>query len=391
MDKHLTDINKLKSIMKGYTLDKVKGCIFGGAIGDALGYAVEFDGYRFIVARFGEKGITRFYGSPYSPLGGVSDDTQMTLFTATGLLEGSSRVKLEGDKDLRAWEKAVTRHYLDWKNTQVMTKGPKAEHPSSWLYLVPELHERRAPGNTCMSALISLEAGHPVSNNSKGCGGVMRVAPVALCRDLMDMPASFVTTLGGTVAEVTHQHPLGFMPAALMTDLLRRIMDSECGNDKECLKSCVQAAAETVRGLYGHMYPEHWIVLKNLVDKAVELADADLNDVDAVGQLGEGWVGDEALAIAIYCALKHYDSFEDAVVAAVNHNGDSDSTGAICGNILGLVYGYEALPSHFKDQVELADILTEVAEDLWNGCPAADADPELLNEWKRKYLLMDKT
>ena len=70
---------------------------------------------------------------------------------------------------------------------------------------------------------------------------------------------------------------------------------------------------------------------------------------------------------------------------------DSDSTGAICGNILGLVYGYEALPSHFKDQVELADIMTEVAEDLWNGCPAADADPELLNEWKRKYLLMDKT
>jgi ADP-ribosylglycohydrolase len=139
------------------------------------------------------------------------------------------------------------------------------------------------------------------------------------------------------------------------------------------------------------MYPEHWIVLKNLVDKAVELADADLNDVDAIGQLGEGWVGDEALAIAIYCALKHYDSFEDAVVAAVNHNGDSDSTGAICGNILGLVYGYEALPSHFKDQVELADIMTEVAEDLWNGCPAADADPELLNEWKRKYLLMDKT
>lgn len=40
---------------------------------------------------------------------------------------------------------------------------------------------------------------------------------------------------------------------------------------------------------------------------------------------------------------------------------DSDSTGAICGNILGLVYGYEALPSYFRDQVELADIMTEVA------------------------------
>lgn len=211
--------------------------------------------------------ITRFHRSPYAPLGGVSDDTQMTLFTATGLLEGSTRVKMEGDNDLRAWEKAVARHYLDWKNTQVISKGPKAEHPSSWLYALPELQERRAP--------------------------------VALCRDLMDMSASFVTTLGGTVAEVTHQHPLGFMPAALMTDLLRCVMDSECENNKENLKACVAAATETVRKLYGFMYPGDWRVLKGLVDKAVELSDADLKDVEAIGQLGEGWVGEEALAIAL--------------------------------------------------------------------------------------------
>jgi ADP-ribosylglycohydrolase len=374
--------------MKGYTLDKVKGCLFGGAIGDALGYAVEFDGYRFIVNIYGEKGITRFHRSPYAPLGGVSDDTQMTLFTATGLLEGATRVKMEGDNDLRAWEKAVARHYLDWKNTQVITKGPKANRPSSWLYALPELHERRAPGSTCMTALSALEAGHKVNNNSKGCGGVMRVAPVALCRDLIDMPSSFVTTLGGTVAEVTHQHPLGFMPAAFMVELLRRVMDTECENDKENLKSCMSAAAEAVRKLYSFMYPEDWKVLKELVDKAVELAYTDLNDVEAIGQLGEGWVGEEALAIALYCVLKHYDSFEDAVVAAVNHNGDSDSTGAICGNILGLVYGYEALPSHFKDNVELHDVISEVAVDLYDGCPIEEngATPEEVQRWKSKYL-----
>lgn len=374
--------------MKGYTLDKVKGCLFGGAIGDALGYAVEFDGYRFIVKIFGEKGITRFHRSPYAPLGGVSDDTQMTLFTATGLLEGSTRVKMEGDNDLRAWEKAVTRHYLDWKNTQVISKGPKAEHPSSWLYALPELHERRAPGATCMNALAALESGQKVNNNSKGCGGVMRVAPVALCRDLMDMPASFVTTLGGTVAEVTHQHPLGFMPAAFMTDLLRRVIDSECENNKKNLKACVTAATETVRKLYGFMYPGDWQVLKGLVDKAVELADADLKDVEAIGQLGEGWVGEEALAIALYCALKHYDSFEDAVVAAVNHNGDSDSTGAICGNLMGLVYGYDALPDYYKNKVELQNVLAEVAEDLWKGCPCEEsgAAPEEVQKWRGKYL-----
>ena len=190
------------------------------------------------------------------------------------------------------------------------------------------------------------------------------------------------------MAEVTHQHPLGFMPAALMTDLLRRIMDSESENDKENLKACVAAATEAVRKLYGFMYPGDWRVLKGLVDKAVELADADLKDVEAIGQLGEGWVGEEALAIALYCALKHYDSFEDAVVAAVNHNGDSDSTGAICGNILGLVYGYEALPDYYKNEVELQDVLAEVAEDLWKGCPSEEsgATADEVQNWKGKYL-----
>ena len=204
----------------------------------------------------------------------------------------------------------------------------------------------------------------------------------------MDMPASFVTTLGGTVAEVTHQHPLGFMPAALMTELLRRVMDSDCENNKENLKACVIAATETVRKLYGFIYPDHWRVLKGLVDKAVELADADLKDVEALGQLGEGWVGEEALAIALYSALKHYDSFEDAVVAAVNHNGDSDSTGAICGNLMGLVYGYDALPDYYKNEVELQDVLAEVAEDLWKGCPSEEsgATAEEVQKWRDKYL-----
>ena len=148
------------------------------------------------------------------------------------------------------------------------------------------------------------------------------------------------------------------------------------------------AATETVRKLYGFMYPGDWRVLKALVDKAVELSDADLKDVEAIGQLGEGWVGEEALAIALYSALKHYDSFEDAVVAAVNHNGDSDSTGAICGNIMGLVYGYEALPDYYKNEVELQDVLVEVAEDLWKGCPSEEsgATAEEVQKWRGKYL-----
>lgn len=77
------DLNNSGKLYK-YDLDKVKGCIVGGAVGDALGYPVEFLDYSSILSKFGPKGITR-----YQPRNGIalfSDDTQMTLFTATGLL-----------------------------------------------------------------------------------------------------------------------------------------------------------------------------------------------------------------------------------------------------------------------------------------------------------------
>lgn len=89
--------------------------------------------------------------------------------------------------------------------------------------------------------------------------------------------------------------------------------------------------------------------------------------VEAIELIGGGWVGDEALAIALYCAAKYFDDFEKAMIAAVNHSGDSDSTGAITGNILGAVLGYEALPDFYKKDLELHDVILAVADDLWEG------------------------
>jgi len=70
------------------------------------------------------------------------------------------------------------------------------------------------------------------------------------------------------------------------------------------------------------------------------------------------------LAIAVYCALKYEDDFEKAVRMAVNHSGDSDSTGAICGNILGAYHGLEGIPEKWIKNVELADLLSELADRL---------------------------
>ena len=91
-----------------------------------------------------------------------------------------------------------------------------------------------------------------------------------------------------------------------------------------------------------------------------------LSDLAAIHKLGEGWVGEEAIAIAVYCAIRHEDDFEAAICAAVNHGGDSDSTGAICGNIMGAKLGYDAIPEYYKgENLELHDVICKIAEALW--------------------------
>src|SRR5262249_55569046 len=82
-----------------------------------------------------------------------------------------------------------------------------------------------------------------------------------------------------------------------------------------------------------------------------------------VEALGEAWVGDEALAIALYCALVA-KSFEHGVVLAVNHGGDSDSTGSLTGNLLGALHGDSVIPERWLRDLELREVIEEIAADL---------------------------
>lgn len=102
-----------------------------------------------------------------------------------------------------------------------------------------------------------------------------------------------------------------------------------------------------------------------IVEKTVRMArEKDTLDIDNIRSLGEGWVGEEAVGIALYCALRHNDDFSAALRAAVNHDGDSDSTGAICGNILGAIWGYDRIPYIWKENLELHDTLLATARRL---------------------------
>ncbi len=285
----------------------------------------------------------------------------MTLFTAEGIL----RAETKGcEKGIFHPTEMVFSAYQRWLITQGYPK--KDEYASiydGWLLQCKELYNRRAPGSTCLSALSSGKQGsidEPL-NDSKGCGGVMRVAPAGL---FFNKELAF--QMGAEFAALTHGHPSGYLSTGALTYLIALIIE---GLDLE------SALLETVTVLENHGGHEE---CKQLLQQAFELARQDLPDVESISTLGQGWVGEEALSIAVYCALKHKEDFKKALIAAVNHDGDSDSTGAITGNILGAYLGVSRIPEEWAANVELKEVLMQVAGDLFTGYRDT-------REWRVRY------
>lgn len=360
-------------------LNKFKGCLIGGAVGDALGYAVEFLPASSIFQKYGETGITEY--ELQHGIAEISDDTQMTLFTATGLLVGTTRGMTRGIMGDYA-ECYIAYSYRDWYRTQTEKYPLPEEFHYSWLVNVPEMFSRRAPGNTCLAALEEGGNGRidePI-NQSKGCGGVMRVAPIGIYFADKGYPEEEIDAIGARAAALTHGHELGYIPAAMLVHILQRIT-----NHGESIFEAVRNALVAIPALFPKA--KHMQELIDLVQKAVHLSEEQLDDLDAIRQLGEGWVAEETLAIAVYCALKYADDFEKGIIAAVNHDGDSDSTGAVAGNILGTALGFDAIPQKYVDKLELKDVILEVAEDLHHDCQISEYGPGD-DTWERRYIEM---
>ncbi len=311
--------------------------MFGLAVGDALGAPVEFMTLDQIKSRFGPRGLTQPAGSLQ-----YTDDTQMSLATAVGCLQAWVRYS---NKAICHPPSIIYPHYIDWLKTQ---DDPK---------------QRRAPGNTCLAALRSGKMGtikEPI-NNSKGCGGVMRTAPVGLALLPGDEHGAF--HIGAETAALTHGHPSGYLTAGFLAEMIALLVRGST------LEEALDASTTRLVRYDGHAET----LAK--VEQAKRLA-ASAQDVEhSIAELGAGWVGEEALAIAIYCALKFPDDWAQGVLAAVNHSGDSDSTGSICGAILGTRLGLRAIPGEWVRDVENAAYIMKVADDLYLGLQKGEDTP----------------
>lgn len=324
-----------------WDLELARASLLGGMYGDAVGAKLEFIGS---VPEMHRARLTPPTNSlPETEQGEWTDDSQMTLFTLEGFGRGVHRARTRGF----VYMASVVHHaLLRWYVTQGGRPQMEIDREVGLIRFSGEranAFPRRAPGSTCLDALAAAkEFGEPARNDSKGCGTIMRVAPIGLLA-----PRHLVRETAIETSALTHGHPTGQLAASAWAEMLADVADGED----------LEAVARRVGDAYAGL------------PNGAETADAIGKALDAprdgrwqtAESLGGGWVAEECLAIALYACLASRpdgprprngyeydrgDPFMDGIDVAVLHGGDSDSTGAVAGNMLGLMYPHLAT-THF--------------------------------------------
>jgi ADP-ribosylglycohydrolase len=317
-----------------------KASLLAGALGDSMGADVEFNGLE-LIRRKHPTGIASL-AKKMAPENWFTDDTQMTLFTAEGLISSNIERALSGRSLIN---KFMHHAMLRWYATQGgiskiktdLTKG--IVHGNALWFLA-------SPGLTCMGSLRELRVlGQPAYNDSKGCGTIMRIAPLAFGLPRDDIREAAIST-----SALTHGHVLGQFAAAVWAEL---IADVASGLPLE-------ESARTLSELY-NTFSMEGAEISRCMNAALD-APRDAQP-ETVESLGKGWIAEEALSIALYACLAT-KNLDDGLQCAIIHSGDSDSTGAIAGNLLGVMYPDDVFSHPLLSELGGRDIIAQLAIDL---------------------------
>lgn len=302
--------------------DRARGMIFGLALGDALGWPVEFMARPEILANYGRGGIQ----APPDPAL-YTDDTQMTAAVAEALVEA-------GQRDLDVLMGAVARHFIGWKRDPITPT--------------------RAPGATSIRGVNALERGAPWREagvrDSKGGGACMRVAPIGY---LYQYEPGRLQNVARAQGVLTHRHPTSDAACMAAAYLIKLALEN------------VDPAEYVGRVLkfVGGVAPEFDAALER-AREALEWTDIEAALSHVGPTRGGGWIAEEAVSMALFCVLRHPTDYVAAVRLGANISGDSDSVASIAGGLMGARLGTKAIPPDWLARLENRAYLQDLAERL---------------------------
>jgi len=309
--------------------DYFRGCLLGGATGDAKAYH----------HREGGKDL-------------ISDNTQLTIFTVDGIIWAHGRAKRKG---IYAYVPCLFYSYQKWYYTQ--TSG-LADRDYGFILegevlQYDELFARRGEGVTSLNALASSiknkygTIGNRINDlNRPGC--VIRIAPIGL---YFANDPEMAFRVGCESAALTHGHTQAIMSSGYMAALIAHLAQ---GDD------LTTAAEGALAKLDGSDLTD--TLPGELIRRAIDLAQTEKTPRKAIESIGEGWIAPEAAAIATYLAFRFEGDFEAAINAATDFDGNTDGVPPAVGNIVGCMVGSLELPTQWVVDLELAGLTIHGAD-----------------------------
>lgn len=357
--------------------DRFTGCLLGAALGDAFGYPLESMEYDEMCDRFDHIGAIDLAVSKKTGTAFFTDDTQMTLFTADGILWADMMGGKNGDIDYALY---VFYSYQLWLYTQTKTVAGKEY---AWLFDPSQnryktrllkskgLYKKRKPNEQTINTLLS-ERNEKygtlsnIINDISDNGGMKRVAPAGLyfCSD-----TAIAFRMGCEFAAITHTGASGYLAGGCYAGIIAEIIR---GAD---IRIAVEKVMKIILEIKGG--EECYSALQ----KAIEFVDnEEIEPLEAVNQLGDGKSAVSALAIGVFCAMLHEENFKFAIELAANHNGASDTCASICGAILGAYYGENEMPKNWLKKLQYFELVKKMADKLYDASGVmekyADGDDE---------------
>ena len=354
-----------------------RGCFLGLAVGDAMGYAVDGMTWEEICRDYGPDGIRGY--DLVNGYADVTSHTQLAAYCANGLLVGLTRGQMLGR--MAPYVRYADLAMREWSQGQHLRRLP--DRTAFWVSEAEELRRRRCMDTRMLDTLSREKLGTmavPVNHNDTP-GAICAAVSVGAFFAPGRMEPQEVGTLGAEVLALVSGEPMAFLSGAVAAYAVAGILQ----DPETPLREHFLQAADVVAGQFGREYPQAED-LKRLLHRAIMLASNSLlPERDAMEHLKcENCA--EALAGAMYASLRCTDDFDAAMILAVNHSGRSAAVGALTGAFLGAFRGDGAIPEFYLEGLELVPVLTELTEDLRQGCPLVLSAGFFDDTWDQKYI-----
>jgi len=289
---------------------RLLGGLWGAIIGDALGVPVEFVS-REEVRRNPITGM-RGYGTFNLPPGTWSDDSSLLLCTVESLTNN-------------LFTNQMGKLFMQWLSEGYYTPWGDAFDV----------------GNSTLSSIRRMMMGPPPekaggrSENANGNGSLMRILPVGIF--FARKPVEELLPVVHRASSLTHRHPRTLMACGFYCIMVSALLQGFTP-DEAYLYAIEQATIYYAKLPYAEELPHFERLFSTLISSVPETA------------IKSGGYVIHTLEASVWCLLNS-DSFEQAVLTAVNLGEDTDTTGCVTGGLAGLCYGLESIPQDWLDAI----------------------------------------